>query len=113
MIDLDQYITNLRQDTRKYLEEEISSGRLSLAKGQLFAKEIGEQLVHGITDPNIPNKIATALSKKYPELNSVFYYAFTEANLAEKRRIVDTEIMDLINLGQIDQALSKLLTLKK
>jgi len=113
MFDQQYYITELRKYLRNYLETDISANYLTLPQAQVLAKEIDDQITHTITDQNQLKQISQNLINKYPELKPAFEQAYFNISLDIKRNLVDTEIMSLIDQGLLDQALSKLLTLKK
>lgn len=113
MLDQQFYITKLREYLRNYLETEISANFLTVTQAQLLAKEINDQITHTITDQNQLKQISQSLINKYPELKPAFEQAYFNISLDIKENIVDTEIISLIDQGQLDQALSKLLNLKK
>lgn len=107
------YITHLRENLRNYLSQEINSNRMTLARGQALASEINIYITHNITDNNILSQKIKSLVGLYPELKDAFSEAITLSNLDEKRRIVDDEVLKLIDQNQLDQAHTLLLSLKK
>ena len=110
---MDNFITCLRANLRKYLEEEVGAGRLDLNKAKMLATAIHEQLTHKLNDRQTLTSISSALISQYPELKHAFVQAQLYCRLDENKRVVDDEVVKLIELSKLDEALELLNTLKK
>lgn len=110
---MENFITCLRSNLRKYLEEEVSSGRMNMTKAKELAVAIHEQVTHQITDRFTLTKISDGLIAKFPELQHAFVQAQLYCRLDENKRVVDDEVIKLVENNSLDEALKLLTTLKK
>lgn len=110
---MENYITCLRGNLRKYLEEEIAAGRLKLDRAKELATAIHQKITHQIADTILLSQVSDALISQYPELKHAFGQAQLYCRLDENKRVVDDEVIKLVENNNLDDALKLLNTLKK
>ncbi len=110
---MENFITCLRANLRKYLEDEISAGRLELEKAKTMAMAINEKITHDIQDRETLSTTTENLIASYPDLKHAFVSAQLSCRLDENKKVVDSEVIKLVELGKLDEALVLLNNLKK
>lgn len=110
---MENYITCLRSNLRKYLEEEIAAGRMDLEKAKTMAVAINGKITHDIQDRVALSSISESLISLHPDLKHAFVSAQLSCRLDENKKVVDSEVVKLVELGKLDEALTLLNNLKK
>jgi hypothetical protein len=110
---MEQYITCLRSNLRKYLEEEVSSGRLDINTAKNYALTIHQNITHSIGDTKALDNISSSLVNQFPDLKHAFIKAKLICQLDNNKRVVDDEVIKLVESDKLDEALALLTKLKK
>jgi hypothetical protein len=110
--DIKNHIRIFRERIRQYLEDEVFAHQIELTTAQEISKMLDRKLVSTIVSFKDLESVVMDLKSEYPNLEKLFEGALYHCMIVQKCTIIDTQIIPLVEKGDLDTALKKLVELK-
>lgn len=107
------YISFLRKSLREYLKAGVTFNNFDQNRAVILASEIDKTITHKLSTSEMLAGATKQLSGQYPELGPAINGINQRFLLEKKKKIVDEDIIRLIEANELDKALTTLHELNK